>query len=193
MRGAPAEGRESRVPLGKVSFDHPGTRNAWVKARRRVIARLTLWTILWVTSSLAPSLLQEFDVISMSDTVEGVLGLIVSLTFFAYLVILYLDVSALRSIKRIRRILEAAPWRPIPAARKHPLLKDASGVPVQLQLGAAGETDELSGVMSARGSVRRRRWPEAMEQGAWYAGDVEGHGVLALPGGTQLMEVQPRP
>jgi hypothetical protein len=158
-----------------------------------VIGRLTLWTILWVTSSLAPSLLQEFDVISMSDTVEGVLGLIVSLTFFAYLVILYLDVSALRSIKRIRRILEAAPWRPIPAARKHPLLKDASGVPVQLQLGAAGEADELSGLMSARGSVHRRRWPEAMEQGAWYAGDVEGHGVLALPGGTRLMEVRPRP
>jgi hypothetical protein len=31
-----------------------------------------------------------------------------------------------------------------------------------------------------------------MEQGAWQAGDVEGHGVLALPGGSQLMEVEPR-
>jgi hypothetical protein len=148
-----------------------------------------------VASFITLSVLQGFGIISLPGSEKrdgGLLGLILTLMLFVYVTFLYLYVSALRSLKRIRRILEAHPWRPIPGAHRHPRLKDASGVPIQLQLSVAADPKKSGGFMSARGTVHRRRWPEAMEQGAWYAGDVEGHGVLTLPGGTDLLEVQPR-
>lgn len=181
--------------MDKAAFDHPGTRTAWAKARRAMITRLSLATFLFVASFITLSVLQGFGIIALPGSENedgGLLGLILTLMLFVYLSFLYLHVSALRSLKRIRRLLETHPWRPIPGAHRHPALKDASGVPIQLQLSAAAEPVQSDGFMSARGTVHRRRWPEAMEYGAWYAGDVEGHGVLALPGGTGLMEVQPR-
>ncbi|WP_320784355.1 hypothetical protein [Streptomyces sp. CRN 30] len=196
MHGSPpVEGRGEQVSTEKAAFDHPGTRAAWTRARRAVTARLAVATFLWLAAMIALIALHESGVTWPADPGEGdgVIGLVVALLPFAYLVVLYLYVSALRSTKRIRRILRAHPWQPIPAARKQSLLVDASGVAVQLQLSAAGEPERTSGPRSARGTVHRRRWPEAMERGAWYAGDVEGRGVLALPGGTDLMEVGPRP
>ncbi|MGW6907667.1 hypothetical protein [Streptomyces sp. NPDC054940] len=141
------------------------------------------------------SVLQGFGIITLPGSENkdgGVLGLILTLLLFAYVVFLYLYVSSLRSLRRIRRVLEAHPWRPIPGARRQPLLKDAIGVPIRLQQNAVTEAAQSDGFMSARGTVHPRRWPEAMEYGAWHAGDIQGHGVLALPGGTDLMEVEPR-
>ncbi|MFI6013093.1 hypothetical protein ACIBAG_30480 [Streptomyces sp. NPDC051243] len=157
---------------------------------------MSLATFLFVASFITLSVLQEFEVITLPGNEKrdgGLLGLILTLLLFVYLTFLYLYVGSLRSLKRVRRVLEAHPWRPIPGAHRHRALKDASGVPIRLQLSAAADSTKSDGFMSARGTVHRRRWPEAMEQGAWYAGDVEGHGVLGLPGGTDLMEVQPRP
>lgn len=181
--------------MDKAAFDHPGTRTAWAKERRAVVTRLSLATFLFVAAFITLSVLQGFGLITMPSSEKkdgGVLGLILTLLFFVYVVFLGLYVSALRSLQRIRRLLEAHPWRPIPGAHRQPVLKDAIGVPIQLRLNATTETANADGFKSARGAVHRRRWPEAMECGAWYAGDVEGHGVLALPGGTDLMEVEPR-
>ncbi|GGZ39217.1 hypothetical protein [Streptomyces poonensis] len=189
------EGREAQANLDEVAFVHPGTRTAWAKARRAVIMRLSAATFLFVAVFIALSLLHGFDVISLPSAngkPEDTLGLILTLALFVYLTFLYLYVGALRSSKRIRRILEAHPWQPIPGARRQPLVKDASGVPIQLQLSTMTKPSKSSDIMSARGIVHRRRWPEAMEQGAWYAGDAEKHGVLALPDGSELMEVSPR-
>ncbi|MFG2552357.1 hypothetical protein [Streptomyces sp. NPDC048581] len=158
-----------------------------------MITRLSLATFLFVASFITLRVLQEFGVITLpgGDREDGgLLGLILALLLFVYVTFLYVYVSALRSLKRIRRLLEAHPWRPIPGAHRHTALKDISGVPVRLQLDV--EAAKSGSFMSARGAVHRRRWPEAMEYGAWHAGDVEGHGVLALPGGTDLMEVEPR-
>lgn len=182
--------------MDKAAFDHSGTRTAWAGARRAMITRLSLATFLWATSFIALSVLQGFGVIALPGGDKrdgGLLGSILTLLLFVYVTFLYLYVSALRSLKQIRRLLETHPWQPISGAHRIPALKDASGVPVQLQLNNAAEPARPGGIMSARGTVHRRRWPEAMEHGAWYAGDVEGHGVLAVPGGTDLMEVRPRP
>lgn len=195
MREPSVQRRETQVPMDKAAFDHPGTRAAWAKARRAMITRLSLATFLFVASFITLSVLQGFGIVALPGSENkdgGLLGLILALLLFVYVVFLYLYVSALRSLQRIRRVLEAHPWRRIPGAHRHPVLKDAIGVPIQLQLDAAPEAAQSDGFMSARGTVHRRRWPEAMAQGAWYAGDIEGHGVLALPGGTDLMEVEPR-
>ncbi|SDP65675.1 hypothetical protein SAMN04487981_13152 [Streptomyces sp. cf386] len=181
--------------MGKAAFDHPETRTAWAKARRALITRLSLATFLFAAAFITLSVLQGFGVITMPGSENkdgGVLGLILTLLLFVYVVFLCLYVSALRSLRRIRRVLEAHPWRPIQGAQRQPVLKDAIGVPILLLLNATAETAKADGFMSARGAVHRRRWPEAMEYGAWHAGDLEGHGVLALPGGTDLMEVEPR-
>ncbi|MCL8016826.1 hypothetical protein [Streptomyces sp. AS02] len=181
--------------MDKAAFDHPGTRTAWVKARRAIRTRLSLATFLFVASFVTLSVLQGFGIIALPGAEKkdgGILGLVLSLLLFVYVVFLYLYVSALRSLQRVRRLLEAHPWRAISGARRHAALKDPNGVPIQLQLNEAAGPDQSDNFMSARGTVHRRRWPEAMEYGAWYAGDVEGHGVLALPGGTDLMEVGPR-
>lgn len=181
--------------MDKAAFDHPGTRTAWAKARRAMITRLSVATFLFVATFIALSVLQGFGIITLSGSEKkdgGLLGLILTLLLFVYVTFLYLYVSALRSVKRIRRVLEAHPWRPIPGAHRQHLLQDSSGVPIRLRLSAEAEAAQSDGFMSASGAVHRRRWPEAMAYGAWYAGDVEGHGVLALPGGTDLMEVKPR-
>ncbi|WP_031484876.1 hypothetical protein [Streptomyces bicolor] len=156
---------------------------------------MSLATFLFVASFITLSVLQGFGIITLPGSEKkdgGLLGLILTLLLFVYVAFLYLYVSSLRCLKRIRRVLEAHPWRPIAGAHRHRALKDAAGVPIQLQLNAATDSTKSDGFMSARGTVHRRRWPQAMEHGAWYAGDADGHGVLGLPGGTDLMEVQPR-
>ncbi|MHA5054095.1 hypothetical protein [Streptomyces sp. SD15] len=94
-------------------------------------------------------------------------------------------------------MLENHPWQLIPAAHRPSGIKDVMGVPVQLRY---HEGEELTGLMSARNPLHRRRWPEELEQGAWYAGGVwqeqgastRGFGVLTIPGGGELMEVSRR-
>lgn len=124
---------------------------------------------------------------------ERAAGAIV-LVSFAYLLLLYLRRDVMASLKRIRRVLEQHPWQFIPAAHRPDGVKDVMGVPVQLRY---REGEELTGLMSARNPLRRRHWPEQLEHGAWYAGEVwreggartRGFGVLSLPGGGELMEV----
>jgi hypothetical protein len=100
---------------------------------------------------------------------------------------------SLRSLKRMRRVLEQRPWQIVSAVRRQPQVTDPSGVPVRLRIGAEGARDEWSDLMSVGGVPRKRRWTEAVEHGAWHAGDNWGPGVLALPGGGNLMGVRKRP
>ncbi|MEB8342681.1 hypothetical protein [Streptomyces endophyticus] len=206
MHGAAADGTQTaqlaaQLPLAKCAFDDPATRDAWTRTRRTVRVRLTLWTVFWVGSFIVLSLLDGFGVIGLSDVHfkarwggDGgtLLGLVGAVPFLVYLCQLYLYVVSLRSLKRIRRVLERRPWRLVSAVRKQHQVTDPSGVPVRLRIGAEGARNEWSHVMSASGVPRKRRWPEAMEHGAWHAGDNWGPGVLALPGGENLMEVRKR-
>ncbi|MFD9814383.1 hypothetical protein [Streptomyces sp. NPDC059080] len=182
---------------GTAAFEDAGTRSAWAAERRRVRLLLTGWTVLYVGAFIALTLLDEFGVIALSDVkwsgrrgrgAGDLLGLVGGLILLVYFFVLCYYVIFLRALKRIRRLLEAHPWRPVAEVRQIPRNKDI-GVPVRLRL---GDADEWTRDMSTRGTRPRRQWPEALEQGAWHAGDLEGPGVLALPGGGRPMEIKPR-
>ncbi|MGP2441807.1 hypothetical protein [Streptomyces sp. JW3] len=110
------------------------------------------------------------------------------------LALVYRGRDAIVSLKRIRRVLEQHPWESIPAAHRATGVKEVMGVPVRLRY---LEGEELTGLLSARKPTRRRYWPEALESGPWYAGEVRleadhgvrGFGVLAVPGEDELLEV----
>lgn len=179
------------VPLAKCAFDHPETRAAWESARRKARRRRWVWHFLYALAWVACFVLignasSEIE----KDRFAGALVLV----SFCYLFLLYLRRDLMASLKRIRRVLEEHPWQFIPEAHKPAGVKDVMGVPLQLRY---SERDELTGLMSARSPLHRRRWPEGLEHGAWYAGKVcqaggartRGFGVLAVPGGGELMEV----
>ncbi|WP_407551104.1 hypothetical protein QOM21_17225 [Streptomyces sp. Pv4-95] len=188
-----------RQSAGRTAFDHPETRAAWKRLRRRVRGSLTLWTVLWLGSFVALSVLGAADRLGRPDKVTGPYG---GITFLVYLCFLYLRVGSLRCLGRMRRDLETYEWQPVPAARRNPHFKDVDGVAVQLRLddaegepagagslrktaprktgpaeGAApgrlfgGAGERWTGLLSARNPAHRRRWTEEMADGAWYAGD----------------------
>jgi hypothetical protein len=185
------EVQQVQLPLEKSAFDHPATRDTWVRARRRVRWGLAFWSVLLVVLFIGVNVLGELDAFGSGKAKKNVVGGVPAVAFLCYLCILYLRVGSLRCLRRIRDVLRAEPWQPIPAAHREPGVKDVAGVAVRLRLTEeAGE--EWTGLKSARNPVQRRRWPQALEQGAWYAGDVAGRGVLALPGGGELMEIETR-
>ncbi|MFG2138962.1 hypothetical protein [Streptomyces sp. NPDC048650] len=198
-RAADRRARPEPAP-GEAAFDRPATREAWTKARRRVRWSLTLWTVLWLALFVGVSLLGELDL--PARTGRNLVGGLGALLFLSYLCLLYLRLGSLRCLARIRGVLRAEPWRPIAGAHRKSGVKDPHGVAVELpadadeDTGAAGSVtvrktgDGVRGA-SARNPVHRRRWDQAMEEGARYAGDT-AHGVLALPDGTGLMEVRRR-
>jgi hypothetical protein len=179
------------VPLAKYAFDHPETRAAWERARRKARGGRWIWHILYALSWVVFVALHANASSEMGE--KRIAGAFV-LVSFCYLLLLYLRRDLMASLKRIRRVLEEHPWQFIPEAHKPSGVKDVMGVPLQLRY---SEGEELTGLMSARSPLHRRRWPEGLEQGAWYAGKVwqaggartRGFGVLAVPGGGELMEV----
>ncbi|MFF4950455.1 hypothetical protein ACWC2K_04880 [Streptomyces chattanoogensis] len=199
---AARKARAQQLAPGEAAFDNPQTLADWKRTRRRVRWSLTLFSVVWTALFVALALVSpELDLSAKAEhNVTGGLG---SLLFLSYLVILYFRLSSLRCLRRIRDVLRSDVWHPIPSARRHSGAKDPYGVPVQLDRGtghaqdgpAASEpvrkTKGAPKFLSARNPVHRRRWHPAMEQGAWYAGDAD-LAVLALPGGTTLMELTPR-
>ncbi|MFI9051632.1 hypothetical protein [Streptomyces sp. NPDC053427] len=200
-RAADRRARAQQLAPGEAAFDRPETRAAWTRTRRRVRWSLTLWTALWMALFVGVSLLGDLDLSPKAE--HNLVGGLGALLFLSYLFILYARLSSLSCLRRIRGVLRTDAWRPIPAARRRFDVTDSSGVPVELHLVARdARNEEADGAPvrksgrpakahSARNPVHRRRWHEAMERGALYAGD-EALGVLALPDGTRLMEVTRR-
>jgi hypothetical protein len=199
-------GPDPRLPLTKVAFDDPRTQEAWKATHRRVVIKLWLWSVLLVAALALGGVLAEVrwdDGNARGDNSVG--GVIGGLAVLAYPFALYTCCGALSRLRKARSILQVYPWRPLPAVRRLSGTKEATGVPVQFRLpddAAADVADENAYVdedgsvwsqsMSARNPLRWNRWDESMERGAWYAGDVERGGVLALPGGRGLMTVRRR-
>ena len=188
-----------QLPLQKAAFDDPGTRAAWTRLRRRARTRLILCTVVWVAVFVAISVLDGFGVIALSEVGgtsrtggrSDLLGGVLTLTLIVYILVLSLCLRSLRCLKRIRAVLERHPWQTGPSVHRQPGIKDANGVAVRLRF-ANEPVKGRDDLMSAQAPLFRRRWPEAMERGAWYAGDINGQGVLAVPGGDSLMEIKPR-
>ncbi|WP_158708332.1 hypothetical protein [Streptomyces sp. NRRL S-455] len=182
---------DAPAPLHKCAFDHPETRVAWEKARRKAKRGGWFWHFLYALSWVVCF---AFSANASSEIAKDRAAGAIVLVTFIYLILLYLRRDVMGSLKRIRRVLEQHPWQLIPAAHRPAGVKDVMGVPVQLRY---REGEELTGLMSARNPLRRRHWPEELEHGAWYAGEVwreggartRGFGVLSVPGGGELMEV----
>ncbi|WP_139140785.1 hypothetical protein [Streptomyces abyssalis] len=201
--------QQPRVPLTRVAFDDEGTQAAWTATHRRIKHKLWLWSALFAAAVVVAIVIAPSDAsVDFRGRARGdssASGVIGGLAVLAYVFALYTCCGALSRLRKARSILEAYPWRSFPAVRKLSGTKEATGVPVQFRLSddaAADAADENAYVdddgstwsqsMSARNPLRWNRWDESMERGAWYAGDVELGGVLALPGGSGLMTVQRR-
>jgi hypothetical protein len=184
------------APAFKRAFDHPGTRDAWERTYRKLRRRRTIWWVLCLPSFLAVSALMSPDV---GETANKIGGPVLVAWVIGYPAVLYISHKSLSCVRRMRRVLEAHPWRLIPHVSRTKGAWEAYTAAVQLQY---ADRDRLTGLMSVWNPVRTyRRWPKAMEYGAWYAGDTfnartaasKGRGVLTLPGVGDLLSVTQRP
>lgn len=193
---------EPQLPMATWAFDHPETRAAWEKAHRRVKGRLWLWSALIVAAVVVGIVLTpSHQPAGRGNNSAG--AAIIALAFLVYLFTLFSSLGALARLRMAREVLKAYAWQPIPGTRRLTGTREATGVVVQLRLPASAEcgahgdryVDEegaWSQSMCARNPLRWNRWDAAMEQGAWFAGDLERGGVVALPGGHGLMRMQRR-
>ncbi|CAL9504937.1 hypothetical protein SUDANB6_03525 [Streptomyces sp. enrichment culture] len=166
------------VPLPTVprAVDDPLTRTALLTTWRRGLVRLVTWTAVWMSLLLAVILIDDRDL----ETVRAVFLLLM----FAGLRPLALASLSMQCVRSIDTALGNHPWRPVASVRRVRGAGVRGGIAVRMKAGD-GE-DEWTPVMKARAPFRWRRWTAEMEHGAWFAGDPERGGVLALPGGRAL-------
>lgn len=180
-------GERAQVPTATVAFAHAGTRHAWELTRRRVVRRLWVWSTLLLVALVAGIALTVATG-SADQPLRSAGPAVVVATLFGYVLALDACLGALSRLRRARAVLEAFPWRPLWGAQR---VAGAEPTGVAVQLRSAPDGDWTPG-LSARDPLRWNRWNAALEQGAWFAGDVGLGGVLALPGGHGLMTVQRR-
>jgi hypothetical protein len=168
--------QSASLPAGTRALDDPETRSAHLAAWRRGLVRLVAWTVVWLLLTLAVILTDDRDL----ETVRAVLLLLM----FAGLRPLALASLSLQTLRAIDTTLGDRPWQYCPAVRRVRGTRMRGGIPVQLRTGD-GE-DDWTPVMKARAPFRWRRWTAELENGAWFAGDVERGGVLALPRGRAM-------
>ncbi|MGW7055551.1 hypothetical protein [Streptomyces sp. NPDC054887] len=174
---------DAGLPPTAPAFDHPETRQAWRRARRRVAGGLVALLLLTLTAlALAGLYAQE-----IRDAGAGVVpalfcGLVVPCALYSY-------VGSLRRLRRMRHVLRAHPWQHREGCRKEAGVRDPGGVPVRLMTREGGWSRQLT----ARNPLRWNRWDPAMEHGVWLAGSPASGAVVALPGGRGLMTLDRRP
>lgn len=173
--------QSASLPAGSRALDDPETRSAHLAAWRRGLVRLVTWTAVWLLLTLAVILVDDRDL----ETVRALLLLLM----FVSLRPLALASISLQTLRTIDTTLGDHPWQHCPAVRRVRGTRLRGGIPVQLSTGDA--EDAWTPVLKARAPFRRRRWPTELENGAWFAGDTEHGGVLALPGGRTTVLVTP--
>ncbi|MDI3403853.1 hypothetical protein [Streptomyces cavernicola] len=174
-----------QVPPDACAFDHAATRRHWQRARLRAGAMLPLVVLLLLATLTVMGLLgdrQESPPMWMR--IAGFVCVVAAPFVFA--AALYSLGPVLR-LRRIRRVLREYPWEYRAAVRPCPGVKDVMALPVQLRTEPGGD---WSKAMRAINPLQRKRWTGAMEQGAWFAGDPELGGVIAEPGGRELMSLE---
>ncbi|MDI3384891.1 hypothetical protein QIS99_01470 [Streptomyces sp. B-S-A8] len=174
-----------QVPPDKCAFDHAATRRNWQRARLRAGAMLPLVVLLLLATLTVMGLLGDrHGSPPMWMRIAGFVCLVAAPFVFA--AALYSLGPVLR-LRRIRRVLREYPWEYRAAVRPCPGVKDVMALPVQLRTEPGGA---WSKAMRAINPLQRKRWSGAMEQGAWFAGDPEFGGVIAEPGGRELMTLE---
>ncbi|MFJ9131337.1 hypothetical protein ACIRJS_45420 [Streptomyces sp. NPDC102340] len=181
------------LPLSKVAFDDPGTRRAYERARKRAVVNLSIRGVVWLGLLLVATLGPDDD----SQLVRG-FG---SFTFMVWSFFLIGPAKAVRWYLAVGQVLKSGPWQYGVAVRR-PDVKVGAGTAVEVRIGLSGEVADSTGaagqatgkvatpVFAARTWRRRRRWVQDLEEGAWFVGDPERVGVIALPGGHEFMTLQ---
>ncbi|MBT2397840.1 hypothetical protein J7E96_20740 [Streptomyces sp. ISL-96] len=105
---------------------------------------------------------------------------------FAFAMALYSWGPVLR-LRKIRKVLREYPWEHRASVRPCNDVKDVMALPVRLKADADGA---WSKTMRAVNPLRRKRWTGEMEESAWFAGDPEFGGVIAVPGGSEFMTLE---
>ncbi|MDG4856966.1 hypothetical protein P8605_02120 [Streptomyces sp. T-3] len=170
------------LPLTKVAFDDPATREAFERARRRAVinllVRFAVWLVLLIVAVAGPD-----------DEAQLVRGL-GSFLFMVWSFFLIGPGRAVRWYAAVGAALRSGPWQHGIAVRR-PGVKVGGGTAVEVRLDeesasagdATAKQEHRHPVLAARTWRRRRRWAADLEQAAWFVGDPERGGVLALPGG----------
>ncbi|RFU83109.1 hypothetical protein DY218_29420 [Streptomyces triticagri] len=175
----------AQIPPDQCAFDHGPTRETWQRMRLRAGAAVPLVVLLLLGTVTVMGLL---GVRTGGEPMWMRIGGLVCLVAapFVFVLALY-SLGPILRLRRMRRILRVYPWQYCAAVRPCPGVRDVMALPVQLQ---AEEGGEWSHPMRAVNPVQRKRWTGAMEQGAWFAGDPDFGGVIAEPGGRELMTVE---
>ncbi|MGX1886444.1 hypothetical protein [Streptomyces sp. NPDC055287] len=168
------------VPPTGCAFDHPQTREAWQRARRRVVGGLVAFVLLTLTA-LAVTGLYAPQIRRAGAGLAPALffGLALPCALYAYM-------GSLRRLRRMRKVLRENPWKYREALGRQAGTKDPNGVPVRLMTREGGWSRPLT----ARNPLRWYRWDPEMENGVWLAGSPASGAVVALPGGRGLMTLE---
>ncbi|GGY48849.1 hypothetical protein GCM10010384_63890 [Streptomyces djakartensis] len=170
---------EATVPMAKLAFDDPGTRRMFERSRRRALMNLLVraggWTALLIVAR---------TVETNAQLIEGAASFLLIPTAF----LLAGPARKLRWLRAIETALRSFPWQHCVVAPEQGSQVGA-GTAVRVGLGAAGD-EHQSASMAARTWRLRRPRAKQLENGAWFAGDLDRGGVIARPGGQVLVSVQ---
>jgi hypothetical protein len=164
--------------LAKCAFDDPATRQAYKKARRSALVSLFSRVGVFLALLIVAKVFKEEE----TQLVPGLASFLLIPAAF----LLAGPAKALRWLRSVESVLRSHPWRYCSAVGRRDAKVDA-GTAVQLRLGDEGSDEDRTPVLAARTWRRRTRWSGEFEHGAWFAGNPDRGGVLALPGGHGLM------
>lgn len=209
-----------QTPPGAAMQD-PRTRASWEKARLRIRIRLAVWSLLFLAGLVGSSVLTAMSETTEggAEQAGAALG---GFALLWYPLALYATLGTLGRLKRAGVVLERFGWQWVPAVRKlsgaestgvpvqlclpdsvEPEMSGGRGSVIRkggtgVESGGApagvaeGDEPEWSPSLLARSPIRWNRWNDDLEQGAWFAGDPELGGVLALPGGKEPVFISRR-
>ncbi|MET9516913.1 hypothetical protein [Streptomyces sp. NPDC002994] len=166
------------LPLAKCAFDDPATRQAYEKARRRARVSLLIRVAVFLALLIVATAFKGEE----TQLVSGTASFLLIPTAF----LLAGPAKTLHWLRAVESVLKSSPWRYCSVVRRQDAKVGASTA-VQLRLGDGNSDEGWSPVLAARTSRRRTRWSGQFEHGAWFAGNSDRGGVLALPGGQRLM------
>ncbi len=171
---------DAPVPMGKRAFDDPGTRLTCERARRRALINLAVRAGVWMALLIAARTV-ETD----AQLVEGMASFLLIPTAF----LLAGPAKKLRWLRTVEAVLRSCPWQYCVVAREQGVPVN-SGAGVRVQLDAHTAEEPRSATMAARTWRIRRPKPGRLEKAAWFAGDLDRGGVIAMSGGHVLGTVQ---
>ncbi|WP_158714631.1 hypothetical protein [Streptomyces sp. NRRL S-474] len=168
------------VPMTKCAFDDQETRLTFGRTRRRALINLWVRAGGWI-GLLIVARTVETD----AQLIEGAASFLLIPTAF----LLAGPAKKLRWLRTVEAVLRSCPWQYCVVAREQGVPVN-SGAGVRVQLDAHTAEEPRSATMAARTWRIRRPKPGRLEKAAWFAGDLDRGGVIAMSGGHVLGTVQ---